>query len=48
MIKIKFLHIKNKKKFGSPLKNARDLDNVDCDDQSQDISVAPGQFLVIA
>ena len=35
------------KKFGSPLKNARNSENVDCDDQSQDISLAPGQFLVI-
>ena len=35
------------KNFGSPLKNARNSDNVDCDDQSQDISLAPGQFLVI-
>ena len=35
------------KNFGSPLKNARNSENVDCDDQSQDISLAPGQFLVI-
>ena len=45
LLGIYYNHIK--KNFGSPLKNARNSDKVDCDDQSQDISLAPGQFLVI-
>ena len=47
MVLTSFIHILYKKNFGSPLKNASNSENVDCDDQSQDISLAPGQFLVI-
>ena len=40
--------MKIKKKFGSPLKNARNSEDiVDRGDQPRDPSLAPGQFLVL-